>query len=99
MINQSVYLQEGFKFSTWKYFKPVFSPGTLDSLGPKRRTFRNFHSSGGLAVGLLLLRGDIYSHPGPTISNDMPSNSAFKCIVINARSLKSLHRVGRYEGR
>ena len=44
-------------------------------------------------TGLLLLCGDIISQPGP-ISVPRKSNSPLKCLAVNRRSMKSLHKDG-----
>lgn len=56
------------------------------------RTSRDFTSFGVYVIGLLLLCGDISTHPGPCGSTSVVS-ATYKCIVLNARSLKSFHRI------
>ena len=79
--------REGCWSSTWRYFKPSLSAKTT-STEFKRRTYRKFAGPGGYIIGFLLLCGDIISQPGPNASQHY-----VKLLTINARSLKSKHRV------
>ena len=90
---------EGFEFAAWKFFKPsIYQP--LATSGNKRfvpTRHRNFYSSSGFIIGLLMLCGDIISQPGPTITTRTQFGGPsvpLKGLVINARSMKSQHKVG-----
>ena len=90
---------EGFEFAAWKYFKPsIYQPSAMSGNNrfvPTRH--RYFYSSSGFIIGLLLLSGDIISQPGPTITKRTQFGGPsvpLKGLVINARSMKSQHKVG-----
>ena len=90
---------EGYEFAAWKFFKSPISQLSATSgnhhFVPTRH--RNFNSSRGFITGLLLLCGDIFSQPGPRITKrtqNSGSSVPLKGLVINARSMKSTHKVG-----
>ena len=90
---------EGYEFAAWKFFKSSISQLSATSgnhhFVPTRH--RNFNSSRGFITGLLLLCGDIFSQPGPRITKrtqNSGSSVPLKGLVINARSMKSTHKVG-----
>ncbi|EDO31688.1 predicted protein [Nematostella vectensis] len=87
---------EGLTNFTWNMFKPLGqftirrkpSKGTMiTSAFRKHRTFVS------IIPGLLLLCGDIISQPGPAANAGL-RHSSIKCLGINARSIKSTHKVG-----
>ena len=92
---------EGFEFAAWKLFKPPISPPSATSTSGNHRfvptRHRDFNSSSGFIIGLLLLCGDIISQPGATITQRTQNGGSsvpLKGLVFNARSMKSQHKVG-----
>ena len=86
---------ERFEDTAWRLFKPsVITELQAKSRKTTIRSRRNFTSLSGYAItSLLLLCGDIASHPGPSsLSLDGSQKSSVKCLVLNARSLKSFHK-------
>ena len=80
-----------FEHSAWKLFKPnIAGRPSIPGRTPKFRSSCYYTGFNGLSVGLILLSGDIATHPGPnTVS--FSSRASIKCLVMNARSLKSIH--------
>lgn len=56
-------LTENFHASTWRLFKPA--PCIAKDVKFRKQTTRKFNNFNGYIAGLLLLCGDISSHPGP----------------------------------
>ena len=54
---------------------------------------RNFTSPNEYLIGLLLLCGDVATQPGPRMNSINCANSSYKCMVLNARGLKSWNKV------
>ena len=81
---------EGFNNSAWSHFKPFLVCGSRPASRLVICSFRRFRTLTQILPGLLLLYGDIISQPGPRRDS---RHSSIKCLGINARSLKSLHRV------
>ena len=80
---------EAFEFAAWKLFKP--SIDQLSAISGNNRfvptRHRNFYSTSGFIIGLLLLCGDIISQPGPTITKRTKFGGPsvpLKGLVINA---------------
>ena len=78
-----------FEFAAWKLFKP--SIDQLSAISGNNRfvptRHRNFYSTSGFIIGLLLLCGDIISQPGPTITKRTKFGGPsvpLKGLVINA---------------
>ena len=72
--------------SAWKIFKPNITDRRLiPGCTSKFRSSCNFPGFNGLLVGLILLSGDIAT----TVS--FSSKASIKCLVMKARSLKSIH--------
>ena len=78
--------------SLWRYCWAIYTiRHDFSSVGNKfrHRSTRHFiRSNGGPVIGLLLLCGDVATHPGPTTSS-----RSIGCMVINAQSLKSLNKI------
>jgi exonuclease III len=76
---------------SWKLFKPSFAIN--HDTRKLTRSARKFNCRHGYLTGLLLLCGDIASHPGPVISRSPTAIiNSVKCLLLNARSLKSFNR-------
>ena len=89
---------DNFEQSAWKLFKP--NVADRPSTGGRTFKFRSscdFTGFNGLLVGLILLSGDIATHPGP-YNESFTSKANIKCLAMNARSLKSLHYSHEVEG-
>ena len=80
-----------FQMLSWKLFKPSFAIN--HDTRKLTRSARKFNCRHGYLTGLLLLCGDIASHPGPVISRSPTAIiNSVKCLLLNARSLKSFNR-------
>ena len=89
---------DGFQAMAWSSVKPFWNINIKTVTSPIRST-RKFNNFGGYFTALLLMCGDIASHPGPR-RIDRPTNTPLKCLSVNARSLKSfpLDRIDQYYG-
>ena len=87
---------ESFASLGWRHFKPPH--GSEWSCRDRRNTqtilsTRKYDNVSGLITGLLLLCGDISTHPGPFHGRPLASKRSFlNCLVSNARSIKSWHK-------
>ena len=80
-----------FQMLSWKLFKPSFAIN--HDTRKLIRSARKFNCRHGYLTGLLLLCGDIASHPGPVISRSPTAIiNSVECLLLNARSLKSFNR-------
>ncbi|XP_048586215.1 uncharacterized protein LOC116614508 [Nematostella vectensis] len=87
---------EGLTNFTWNMFKPLgqFTTRRKPSKGTMiTSAFRKHRTFVSIIPGLLLLCGDIISQPGPAANAGL-RHSSIKCLGINARSIKSTHKVG-----
>jgi hypothetical protein len=87
-----------FPTMSWRYFKPILIKPTTNGRKPSTHSSRRFNNWISFVSGLLLLCGDVSSHPGPAVSADIlnhktDNSTAIKSLVLNARSLKSHHRL------
>ena len=79
------------KHSAQKIFKPNIGDRlSIPGRKSKFRSPRDFTGINRLLIGLILLTGDIATHPGPSTVS-VSSKASIKSLVMNARSLKSIH--------
>ena len=95
-------------FQLWRFSKPTAADKSLIKLkllstaADKSLTklnllsTRDYTNLDNFVVGLLLLCGDVASHPRPVGSSE--SISVIKCMVSNAQSLKSQKKVVNSDG-
>ena len=95
-------------FQLWRFSKPTAadkSPIKLKLLSTaadksliklKLLSTCDYTNLDNFVVGLLLLCGDVASHPGPVGSSE--SISVIKCMVSNTQSLTSLKKVVNSDG-
>ena len=84
----------------WRYFKPSHGPkwshcgrDNTVSITTSLLSTRKYDDCSGFIIGLLLLCGDISTHPGPSQGRYLdPKRSTLNCLVCNARSIKSWHK-------
>ena len=77
-----------------RIFNLLLSDNSLIKL--KLLSTRDYPNLDNFVVGLLLLCGDVASHPGPVGSSE--SISVLKCMVSNTQSLTSLKEVVNSDG-
>ena len=90
---------KGCEYATWKFLNPSISKPSVKSENYHfvLTRHRNFKSSQAFTTGLLLLCGDINSQRRPkTRKRTQNGNSSvpLKSLMINATSMKSVHKVG-----
>ena len=84
----------------WRYFKPPHRPkwshrgrDNTASIPTSLLSTRKYDDCSGFIIGLLLLCGDISTHPGPFKGRYLDrKRSTLNCLVSNARSIKSWHK-------
>ena len=81
-------------FQLWRFSKPIAADKSHIKL--KLLSTRDYTNLDNFVVSLLLLCGDIASHPGPVGSSE--SIFFIRCMVSNRQSLKSLKKVVNNDG-
>ena len=81
-------------FQLWRFCKPTPAEKSLIKLKPL--STRDYTNLDNFVVGLLLLCGDVASHPGPVGFSE--TISVIKCMVSNTQTLKSLKKVVNSNG-
>ena len=98
LVNKVNSQTEDVFYSSWKICKPTFTDRlTISESKIRIWTSRDFTSLRGLIVGFLLLCGDVVANPGP-YQQVFNSQNDIKCIVLNARSLKSFNSIQDQDG-
>lgn len=82
-------LIEGFHTSAWRLFKPTACIEKDAKL--RKQTKRKFNSFNGYIAGLLLLCGDISSHPGPYRQDECVRETNYPCFQLKEKGLKLCH--------
>lgn len=82
----------------FRFSKPTTTEKLLDFRIklPCPPSTHNYINLGNFVIGLLLLCGDVVSHPGPI--NSTGTSPVIKCLVTNAQSLKSMSRIQNSDG-
>ena len=83
-------------FQLWRFSKPIAADKSHIKLKLMLLSTRDYTNLDNFVVGLLLLCGDVASHPGPVGSSE--SISFIKCMVSTTQSLKSLKKVVNNDG-
>ena len=79
-------LTENFHASTWRLFKPA--PCIAKDVKFRKQTTRKFNNFNGYIAGLLLLCGDISSHPGPDGRGETIHGTKHPYFQLNEKGLK-----------
>ena len=82
-------LTENFHASTWRLFKPASC--IAKDVKFRKQTTRKFNNFNGYIAGLLLLCGDISSHPGPDGRNETEHGTKHPCFQLKEKGLKLCH--------
>lgn len=82
-------LTENFHASTWRLFKPA--PCIAKDVKFRKQTTRKFNNFNGYIAGLLLLCGDISSHPGPDGRGETVHGTKHPYFQLKENGLKLCH--------
>ena len=82
-------LTENFHASTWRLFKPA--PCIAKDVKFRKQTTRKFNNFNGYIAGLLLVCGDISSHPGPDGRGETIHGTKHPYFQLNEKGLKLCH--------